>query len=259
MFHAASSQLKSLGGTVKPSPWRQWWWWWWCLSWNRAFVSPTLRLCVWWSSSVSSAAAAALQWQRGVGAGGRLFFNAIREESIIWPEGLTGQCSWRAGCILGDFSAQFLHFCWCELCVNLSFFFTCDIEGGSLFTKPEDEPLALQTGRGSLSASPACIFPFGFCSCFSTFSLHPLLCVQEEAGLFKSRKDVCEGADPRPLLFVKPPAGMWICQDDRQPPAYLNYPPHPLSLSLSPTSACPLHPPHLSAHPLQAETLGFLL
>lgn len=69
------------------------------------------------------------------------------------------------------------------------------------------------------------------------------------------------------LLFVKPPAGMWICQGDRQPPTYLHAPPThlpPHSLSelchLQPhTSACPLPPITPNIYPLKAETLGFQL
>lgn len=64
----------------------------------------------------------------------------------------------------------------------------------------------------------------------------------EEAGLFKSRKDVCEGAGSLSLLFVKPLAGMWICQDDRQPPTYLSAPPCEHYNPSPPISARPLPP-----------------
>lgn len=63
----------------------------------------------------------------------------------------------------------------------------------------------------------------------------PPVPVTEEAGLFKSRKDVCDGAGPLSLLFFKPPAGMWICQDDRQLSTYLSsIPPSHFCLSLTP-------------------------
>lgn len=67
-----------------------------------------------------------------------------------------------------------------------------------------------------------------------------VLVFREETGLFQSRKDVCAGAGPLSLLFGKPPAGMWICQDDRQPPTYLSNHPPP-----SPPSELyhPHHPP----------------
>lgn len=48
------------------------------------------------------------------------------------------------------------------------------------------------------------------------------LVLKEEAGVFKSRKDLCEEAEPLPLFYLKPPPSIWrmyICQDDRQPAA----------------------------------------
>lgn len=63
--------------------------------------------------------------------------------------------------------------------------------------------------------------------------------VTEETGLFKSRKDVCDGAGLLSLLFFKPAAGMWICQDDRQLSTYLSsIPPSHLCLSLTPQLTC---------------------